>query len=346
MTTEMPGFLWDVAQDGYTWLTARPADPRGGSEPEPFLVETRLLKAGPARFRRYDPSSQATSALFRMFADTWRSQAGIRQFANVYGPLGVGIPVPDSAGTPAAAGTVMGEPLSVWGREITAMRRSLDVWDGYRRGHADGLAQCILWQQDAEGGDRVLFEGVPMPDERGQAHPDEEGFDPDGDELFDTERFEIRDEIASPRSHADWLARFKRGDVFLPALAYVQRQVNEHLRASGPPALLYDLGQDRLVLRQVPQTLLGAMWLQFAAAIDGNKKYHQCRGCRKWFEVTPRGMRSTRFHCTNGCRIRAHRERRQRALRLHAEGASFPEIARELEADLATVKRWIAGGKA
>jgi hypothetical protein len=345
VTTMLSGSLCDVAQDGYSWLMARPADQRGRGEPEPYLVEARLANATPARFRRYDPLGSATG-LFRNFADAWRSQAGILRFANEYGLLGVGVAVRAVGSTPALPGTLIGEPLAVWGREITAMRRMVDLWDLYRRGEADRLAQYIVWQTDPGGGNRVVFQGGPVPDERGQAHPDGEGYDSDGDESLHPEHFEITDEIASAGSGAEWLDRFKPGDVFLPALAYVQRQVNAHLKAFGPPALRYDLEQDRLVLRHMPQDLLQAMWQQFAEAISGDKKHHQCRGCRKWFEVTARGMRSTRFHCSNACRIRAHRERQDRARRLHAEGQSLPEIARELEADVASVKRWVAGGKA
>jgi hypothetical protein len=342
MPAPLSGFLWDVAQDGYRWLPARPGGRRGRAAPEPFLVEVRLVHAAPARFRRYDPLTTRTG-LFRDFADVWRSKAGVLKFADEHGPLGVAVPVRPAEGTPAVAATLIGEPLAAWARQITAMRRAVDLWDLYQKGDGESLAWYIRWTKDSTGGDRVSFQGGPVADERGQAHPDEEG--DDGGEEIPVEHYEITGEIASPQSNAEWLAQFKPGDVFLPALVQIQRQVNEHLQALGPPALTYDVVQDRLVLRQVPRSLLQAMWLQFAEAVSGGKKHHQCRGCLRWFEITPRGMRSTRFHCSDACRVRAHRRRQDLARRLRAEGNSWSEIARELETDVPTVKQWLAGDR-
>jgi hypothetical protein len=201
----------------------------------------------------------------------------------------------------------------------------------------------LKWHLEVDDDDRVSFQGGPVPDERGQAHPDAEG--DDGGEEIPVEQYAITGEIASARSNAEWLAQFKPGDVFLPALVQIQRQVNEHLQALGPPALSYDLAQDRLVLRPVPRNLSQAMWLQFAEAVSGGKKHHQCRGCLRWVEIKPRGMRSTRFHCSDACRVRPHRRRLDLARRLHAEGNSWSEMARELETDVPTVKQRLAGDK-
>src|SRR5262249_22046787 len=98
--------------------------------------------------------------------------------------------------------------------------------------------------------------------------------------------------------------------------------------------------QGKTFLRDLPRNLLGAIYLQFAHAIQGGRQSRRCQQCNTWFELA-RG-RTDRSYCSNACRTRTHRERQQRAREMHAKRIPLPKIARELETDLATVKNWIA----
>ena len=53
------------------------------------------------------------------------------------------------------------------------------------------------------------------------------------------------------------------------------------------------------------EDLLGAMWLQFILAIDGNRDYQTCVGCNEPWDAT--GARATRDYCSEKCRQRIAR---------------------------------------
>ena len=52
-------------------------------------------------------------------------------------------------------------------------------------------------------------------------------------------------------------------------------------------------------------SLIGAMWLQFALAVDGNRRYRSCPECGEWWDATE--TRSDRQTCSDRCRKRRHR---------------------------------------
>jgi hypothetical protein len=52
-------------------------------------------------------------------------------------------------------------------------------------------------------------------------------------------------------------------------------------------------------------SLIGAMWLQFALAVDGNREYRSCPECGEWWDSTE--TRSDRQTCSDRCRKRRHR---------------------------------------
>jgi hypothetical protein len=56
--------------------------------------------------------------------------------------------------------------------------------------------------------------------------------------------------------------------------------------------------------------------------------------------------RSHRRFCSNACKTKAHRNKQDRARQLFTvEKKTFEEIAKELDSDVATVRRWITGIK-
>ncbi len=63
----------------------------------------------------------------------------------------------------------------------------------------------------------------------------------------------------------------------------------------------------------VPETLRGALWFQFARTIAGNKHHFQCAYCERWIELAPGTMRRSRRFCSDACRVKAYRQRQERA---------------------------------
>jgi hypothetical protein len=325
MAGELAAFYWDVHAKGYDWVPPRPASRPGSTDP--LLTRSAV---GPPRTRvtRYTPLDRP--ALFRDFADTARTQEGVLRFANRYGPLGKG---------------TGGESFRLWQREITAIRQVVDLWALHQAGDPQGLASHIIWHKDAAGNDLVQYQSdsAAGPDADAAYPRDERDVDPETGDVPDLHSLSTTAVVAAKDHHPEWLERFRPGDVFLPALAFIQRRVNERLHELVTPRMLYDVGQDCMTLRLVPSTLLGALWLEFSEAVTQDRKFQRCQVCNSWFEIRPPATRSTRLYCSNTCRIRVQRSRAARARQLRADGKTVRHIARELGADVATVKRWVSG---
>jgi hypothetical protein len=155
--------------------------------------------------------------------------------------------------------------------------------------------------------------------------------------------------IASRRLNSEWLRLFRIGDCLVPARYYLQHVVNQHLTGATSPQLRWNVKRHRphgLALFFVPRNLLGVMWLQLAEAINGNRQYRRCAGCRTWIVISRAavGSRSSRITCSNACRMKVYYGRKLEARRLHHKGLAVTEIAARLKAGRLTVRGWIASG--
>jgi hypothetical protein len=63
---------------------------------------------------------------------------------------------------------------------------------------------------------------------------------------------------------------------------------------------------DGLRLTFEVRSLIAAMWLQFALAVDGQREYRPCPVCGDWWDATE--ARSDRKTCSDRCRKRMHRQ--------------------------------------
>lgn len=126
-------------------------------------------------------------------------------------------------------------------------------------------------------------------------------------------------------------------------LPNVQRAINAKLSAETSARMLWDREEGRLRLHLRPASLLGALWLQLAQAIDGNADYRRCRVCAAWFELHPDRNRTSRAYCGDACRVKAYRGRQARARELRAKGQDMEGIARELGSDVETIRKWTGG---
>jgi hypothetical protein len=111
------------------------------------------------------------------------------------------------------------------------------------------------------------------------------------------------------------------------------------------PPVVWHRQAKRLVLKLVPPSLMDAMGLQLADAIQGNKRYRSCEACGRWFELAPGRARADRQTCSTSCRVKLYRVRQQQARDLHGKGWSIKRISKELGSDVSTVKKWLSKHK-
>jgi hypothetical protein len=317
-------FPWQVAEGGYRWVDSHPI-----REPDrvrrPFLTHGRPIGAGGFRVRHYLPLG-AFPGLFRVFADTEPDRGGVKAFADRFGPLGgeiaKQIPLydqPNTKGVPLGTG----EPLVAWSTEIMMIRFAIGVWEAARNGDVGRLERVISWTKDGSGVEIL-------------SHPEL----PNG-QVPKAPAWVERAWIAGTHLGEAVLERFVPGDLVKPALHYVQGTINRQLDGRASPRLLWDVSRERLGLYIVPTGLIGALWLQFARAVERDSKFRQCAECDIWYELAPGTARADKLYCSTPCRIKAYRKRQAEAARLHGEGRSMEDIASDLDSDPDTVRGWI-----
>jgi hypothetical protein len=137
--------------------------------------------------------------------------------------------------------------------------------------------------------------------------------------------------------------KFTPGDLVLPAQYALQRLVSRKLKEHASSAnLLWDWQRTHpdLRIQLVPSSLISALWLQLAMAIDGNRNYRRCESCTRWFELSGDARGDAKF-CRQACQFKAYRTRQNRAREMAAQHKSAREIAAELDTEVSTVKGWL-----
>ncbi len=83
----------------------------------------------------------------------------------------------------------------------------------------------------------------------------------------------------------------------------LQAKINAQLKAVSVDVYLGDK-VNSLELIVTANSLLSALWLQLALAVDGRKAYKQCENeaCRRWFEIGKWGSRTDKKYCRNSCK--------------------------------------------
>jgi hypothetical protein len=147
--------------------------------------------------------------------------------------------------------------------------------------------------------------------------------------------------IASKDNNPEAFSTFTPGEVVRPALLRVNEHINQVLPGQTAPGLFWDPRGRRTVFQDMPLSLLGAIYLQLAHAVAGNRPSRRCEVCRRWFELDPTRTRADRRTCSNTCRTKSYRQRQYRARELYGKGKSPCEIARALGSDVTTVKTWL-----
>ncbi len=198
------------------------------------------------------------------------------------------------------------------------MRHIVRLWEWIRDNEIVELQRIIRWD-----GDRSVMAVLESP--RGPAG---------------SAYIQAREWITAPNIHPELLKLFNPGDPVMPGCYYLQRVVNRQLMThSSTPHLLWDM-ERRLQLFITPSSLIGALWLQFATAIDGDRKYRTCDHCHNWFEKGAKVRADAKF-CSSNCRQKAYRRNQAEARELYEKGMPVSQIARRLGSEINTVKGWI-----
>jgi hypothetical protein len=259
---------WPVAEH-HEWIDAKLANWESGVDKKKGRF---LVGSGPGRY--YKPLEHATG-LFRNFAEIDGTEAAFQQFANGSGMLGVSCMVARRKGDEIIGDA---EPFAQWAEEHLFIRRAVRLWtaiQSYSLGQQGELRALIKWQDHHS----VSYQ--------------------DGG---------AKEWIATPDVYSELIGdRLKFPDIEMPAWYQLQRVIDRKLKQLRPaPQLLWDNGQLRLFVR--PQSLIGAMWLQLALAVEGDRKYRTCVGCGRWFEIGGGQKRADSETCNATCRKRRQRK--------------------------------------
>jgi hypothetical protein len=318
MATDLFSFTWPVANGGYQFVDGMLVE-----REEPRLASYRRPTLPPA--------------LFRVLADVPPTEAGVVEFANQWGTLGVREVMMDDAGRARIlAGQIHGvfkarfvELLYQWLQVISELRQAVWLWDRLAADVPEKrleLGQRVIWKRDAQGRPLVVFDSHPRQASE-QAETDD-GY------LRVTANMEPSGLIEN--------------ELVTPSRTFLCDFVNRNLRGTVSPRLLPDrlsaadsgLSVRAAPLQLSPTDLAAACWLQLALVVSGMKAQRQCQGCGRWFEAHEK--RSDAVWCGDACRKQAHQEKRLRAFRLRASGKRVREIAVELGVDEKKVKDWLA----
>lgn len=301
---EIKEFTWRVHRAGYCWA-------------KPDLSEIWGLglglfpnheKDGDAEvssdFRLYKPLRDHR-LLYRVFASTPITLDAILEFANTYGLLGEYNAMPRI--TPEGKRTQIYEPLTTWQRHIEAMTDLIEVWDALQSRDEAVLARYGRWVSK----DRFEF--------RHMRHSRELVID-----------------------HSSTLGAFTYGQLLEPSTYCFSIYLSHHLAGRfSLQAITKFVGAGDFQLWVQPESLIGALWLQFAWAVARKEDIRQCGKCEQFFALSPDVARADKLFCSDRCRMKAYRDRQAQARALSREGASIEDIAKKLDSDPATVLGWL-----
>ena len=226
---------------------------------------------------QYSPLQQFPG-IHRTFCATEPNPVSIQKFADKYGLLGgpVSAIVPIRKSPPSYI-QGRGEFLEDWCEEIALCARFVGLWDGFLSARSSGIQPRLI----DESTDRFLIDGSGL-------------------------------KIASRSSSPRLFESVRPGNTLLPLLAYVYEEVNRRLGIYGVvPRLVLDTSTASGHGANVPDSLIGAIWVDFYQAI-GNKKgadaYKECEICGRFFEKILSRRRDA-IYCSDACKSRAYRRR-------------------------------------
>jgi hypothetical protein len=202
------------------------------------------------------------------------SEETVKHFADKHGHLGKSVKAYTNSTLRGAKQIQSGEGVCEWLQEAVEMAKAIRLLDRIVDGN---LKDVIYW-----GADFVSY----YP-EGGRHRP-----------------FEL---IANARdSYAMFFHLWRRGDLRGPAELLLARMINEKLRQSVAPQLVFDDSRQFKEYTR-PLSLLGAMWYQMSRAFTGKQSVRRCAECHKWM-ICERSTKTMHEPCAAKARQRRYRE--------------------------------------
>lgn len=303
-------FSWNVVAQGYEWVNGEPhSHAWTKKEYEQLSADNRYLVGRDTynslketyQVQHYYPLSKKHTDLFQAFAAANPTAIGIQQFADKYGLLGgkysVGVKFITVAprmvelrgnwrlDVPATRigytdNYATGDPFTAWVKHISTMRHAVNVWSLLQKQDEAGLREYVKWRP-------LTFDLV----------------NPDTGERLTSGRAVFAFENAAGEK------KLVQGETLRPARVLLADLINDNLKGQVSPLTLCYVGLEQTTLRFVPESLLGALWLQFAQAVDKSYAYKQCEACGKWFDISKGvGARADKKTCSGRCKKRRERK--------------------------------------
>ena len=232
-------------------------------------------------------------ALFEEFARLSDEPEAFVAFAQAYGTLDT------SSRASAEVDGPGGIPLAVWRAHRDLLRFAVDLWDAVEEGSADAVigrhltvaehdAEAPAAFQKATGSPQVALVIAPL----GEA--EEITYRWAVNEYFVHDRPEPGREF--PIAH---LERHNLSPAAIARTTLAQFVTRNCLDLSVAMMVTTSPGAPLRMTFQV-DSLIAAMWLQLALAIDGKRKYRSCPVCGRWWDAT--AARSDKLTCSDRCR--------------------------------------------
>lgn len=286
--------------------------------------------------------------MYKTLATMTPTQDEILDFANSYGALGGRCRSWMMLTGERGAFGAVGEKLAAWQQEILLLSQTVRVWEQAKNGSEDSLGRHFKW----EGAHTIRYDSHPAPG--GTSNKDRKvAFEqaPGAPLLLGSRRLNpdylprpslhVQEIVSSKETHPYAFKRFERGNLIAPAKFWLLRTVNEMLGGEVAAKLVWDAEQSRPILRMVPQSLIGACWLQFAGAIDAETEYERCLMCREWYESSAGTRARDKKFCSVKCRVKAYRDKQTEARELRGRGLKIRDIAKKVGSDAKTVGGWL-----
>ena len=243
--------------------------------------------------------SDSDSALRRLWLDFagLDSTDAIIAFADKYGELGLPEAITETLSAPA----LYGEPLSLWRKEIYAMRAVRDLLRPIHGRDESELRRFIRIANSKRSGakPRIHFSrefGSSLPGQDSRAST--LGYGSLAFTIDVPDSVLVRDELSAAKFVASHL-------------------VNERIFPNTGMALAFD--GHRLEPRLTAANLLGALWLQVSDALAKGVFMQACLECGQPMIFDPSAPGRKPKRCGNNCRVKAHRSKKQRAASEEAE---------------------------
>ncbi len=253
-------------------------------------------------------------ALFREFGSLDGTMESMRLFANTWGPLGSDCQVQFLV-APHDRIPQWGEVAGRWSDELMEIKLAIHVADRLQSENEEFVSKGITWDGDSVGWSHRLELEFP---EGAAFVGDEEWFTWMQRELAaGNDRVPLASGldiggtyIADEHWHPERLSQLADRNPWDAMRFLLSDLVNEGTLGRVDARLAPTPDERDVSVRLFPDSLIGAMWLQLALAIDKNASYRKCVSCEKWFEISPGSGRPEKIYCSNACRMREYRKNR------------------------------------